>query len=466
VTVEIARGATPRARAAGGLAWLAVPALCLVALLAPALWNHYPLLQYDTGGYLARWYEGYLVPSRSTVYGLYLHLGEGRHFWPQIVLQSAAAIWMVALTWRIARLPRSPWRFALMFVALALTTALPFLASTLLTDVFAGLGVLAMHLMIFHRNALGRWERFGLFALVTFAAATHSATLAVLLAVLAFAALRLLRSKSGELWVLVPSGGAIAAGAALLVLVNAAFSGQIAWTPGGFGIMFGRMLQDGIVKRYLDDHCPDTRLRLCPYRDELPQTADEFLWGYSIFNQLGRFNGLEAEMRFIVLHSIADYPAQQVTTAIVATADQLRLVATGYGTHDQIWHSYGIVERFIPAEVPAMRAARQQHGELNFDRINLVHVPVALGSIMLIFLMCGLAALFGRHNDISRMAATVAVAVLANAFVCGALSGPHDRYGSRLAWIATLVLMLAAWRRACDRRQGAATGVALPRRQS
>ena len=39
-------------------------------LLAPALWNGYPLLQWDTGGYLARWYEGYLVPSRSTVFGL------------------------------------------------------------------------------------------------------------------------------------------------------------------------------------------------------------------------------------------------------------------------------------------------------------------------------------------------------------------------------------------------------------
>ena len=45
-------------------------------LLAPALWNGYPLLQWDTGGYLARWYEGYLVPSRSTVFGLYLHFGE------------------------------------------------------------------------------------------------------------------------------------------------------------------------------------------------------------------------------------------------------------------------------------------------------------------------------------------------------------------------------------------------------
>src|SRR5947208_7533945 len=45
---------------------LAAALVCLVGLLAPALWNGYPLLQYDTGGYLARWYEGYLVPSRST----------------------------------------------------------------------------------------------------------------------------------------------------------------------------------------------------------------------------------------------------------------------------------------------------------------------------------------------------------------------------------------------------------------
>ena len=55
---------------------LAAALVCLVGLLAPALWNGYPLLQYDTGGYLARWYEGYLVPSRSTVFGLFLHLGE------------------------------------------------------------------------------------------------------------------------------------------------------------------------------------------------------------------------------------------------------------------------------------------------------------------------------------------------------------------------------------------------------
>src|SRR6478752_4221418 len=56
----------PRWIAAGG-SWL--------LLQAPALWNGFPLLQYDTGGSLARWYEGTLVPSRAVVYGLMLNAG-------------------------------------------------------------------------------------------------------------------------------------------------------------------------------------------------------------------------------------------------------------------------------------------------------------------------------------------------------------------------------------------------------
>jgi hypothetical protein len=38
------------------------------------------------------------------------------------------------------------------------------------------------------------------------------------------------------------------------------------------------------------------------------------------------------------------------------------------------------------------------------------------------------------------MAATFSLALLANAFVCGVLSNPHDRYGARIVWIATLAV--------------------------
>jgi len=73
--------------------WIAAVAVPLM-LIAPALWNGYPLLQYDTGGYLARWYEGYLVPSRSTVFGLYLHFGENSHFWINLGVQALATLWI------------------------------------------------------------------------------------------------------------------------------------------------------------------------------------------------------------------------------------------------------------------------------------------------------------------------------------------------------------------------------------
>src|SRR5262249_20512955 len=136
-----------------GASDLAATFTCLIALLAPALWNGYPLLQFDTGGYLARWYEGYLVPSRSTVFGLFLHLGEGLDFWPELALQAGCTIWVIRLVLRVFGLD-GPWRSVMTVIGLSLVTALPFLSSMLLTDVFAGLAVLALYLLIFHRSNL------------------------------------------------------------------------------------------------------------------------------------------------------------------------------------------------------------------------------------------------------------------------------------------------------------------------
>jgi hypothetical protein len=132
-----------RARMAeSGLVWAAAIAIP-VLLVAPAIWNGYPLLQYDTGGYLARWYEGYLVPSRSTVFGLYLHFGEGSSFWINLGIQALATFWILQLTLRVLGMAE-PLRLLGIGIVLALTTTLPWLASMLLTDIFAGLSVLAL----------------------------------------------------------------------------------------------------------------------------------------------------------------------------------------------------------------------------------------------------------------------------------------------------------------------------------
>jgi hypothetical protein len=240
--------------------------------------------------------------------------------------------------------------------------------------------------------------------------------------------------------------GALALGAVLLVGANYAVAGRLAWTPGGIALSFGRMLQDGIVARYLADRCPDPRLRLCQHRDELPNDADVFFWGEGLFDRLGRFEGLGEEMHLIVIESLRDYPLQQAKSAAVAAARQLVHVSSGEGVLNTLWHTYAIIEKTSPSAVPAMRGARQQRDGIDFAALNHVHVPVALGAMLLLLPMMALGLRHARFVKPGLLAATVTLALLANALVCGVLANPHDRYGARLAWLAPLVVLLAAAR--------------------
>jgi hypothetical protein len=165
--------------------WALAILLSIALLSAPAVWNRFPLLQYDTGGYLARWYEPYLVPSRAVVYGLILNAGASLSFWPVVLGQSALTVWVIALILRTHGLGGRPELLAGIVAALSVVTTLPWLTAILLTDIFAGLAVLALYLLLLRAESLGRGERIGLAALIAVSAATHSATFAVLLALLA-----------------------------------------------------------------------------------------------------------------------------------------------------------------------------------------------------------------------------------------------------------------------------------------
>jgi hypothetical protein len=431
---------------------VAAASAATLMLLAPALWNGFPLVEHDTGGYLARWFEGTLEVSRSTVYGLYLVALGRPDFWPAVVVQAGLTVWVLALVLRAHKLGHRPLLLVGTVALLSIATTLPWIASILLTDIFAGLGVLALYLLVLQAETLMRWERAALVVLAGFSAATHSATLAVMLGLLAAAAvIALLGRRLSAMAGLVPTGGigrgvaALALGPIMLLAANYAVAGQLAWTPGGIALSFGRMLQDGIVARFLADHCPDPRFKLCDHRDELPNDADEYFWGQSIFDRLGRFEGLNDEMRTIVLESLRDYPLWQIEAAASAVVRQLLAVRTGEGVLNSNWHTYAIVERFTPSALPAMRAARQQKGELDFKLVNQVHVPVALASMVLLLVVIALALRQPRFADLGALAAVAGIALLANAVVCGVLANPHDRYGVRLVWIATLVIALLPW---------------------
>ena len=151
-------------------------------------------------------------------------------------------------------------------------------------------------------------------------------------------------------------------------------------------------------------------------------------------------------MSFIVLRSVAEYPAWQAKAAAIGTAQQLVHVATGEGTDGWLGHTYGIVERYIPAQLKPMRAAQQQRWHFDFTVINYIHVPIALASMLLAVILFGHGLRRRPLDDLTLLAGTVSFALLGNAFICAVISGPHDRYGARMAWLATMVVLIAAFR--------------------
>jgi len=426
--------------------WALAIVVCLLCLMGPALWNGFPLMEWDTGGYLARWYDHTLVINRAVPYGLLLNLGSGLAFWPVLIVQSLLTVWVLALLLRVHGLGHRPLLLTAIVAGLSTLTTLSWLTSIMLTDIFCGLGVFATYLLLLRSDRLGTWEKRGLFLLLAFSASTHSATLGVCMGLLIVAAIlsRFDRKR-------VPSAklaGGVAALALSIVLVfgtNYLVAQRLAWTPGGFGIAFGRMLQDGLVKKYLDEHCPDPDLRLCRYKDQMQQDADQFFWHDPLFEQkLGGFNGLGPEMERIVLGATADYPLLQLKTAIVASARQLVAVRTGEGVEDTLWHTYLVIRDHQPQWLPAMNAARQQqHPPISFTGVNMVHYPLALLAMALLPIIFLLAWVEVLPAPLAELTGTAMLALLGNAVICGAISNPHDRYGARIGWIAAFVALLA-----------------------
>ena len=249
-----------------------------------------------------------------------------------------------------------------------LLTALPWLADILLTDIFAGLAVLALYLLVLRPETLERWERVALFALIAFAAATHSATLAVLLALLwRRLARRAVRSAAWFRW---PASAA--ASSRWCSALRCSFAAN--YVVAGPHRLDARRHRAPVRPHAAGRHRralsrrPLSRSALAavrPSRGAARPTPTCSSGATSVFDQLGRFEGLERRDA----HDRARKPA-----CVSVAADQGGARRHGRATRHgrapvrrehrdlaHLRHDRDITRRH---SARAMHAARQQKGEL------------------------------------------------------------------------------------------------------
>lgn len=421
-----------------------------VITLGVAIWNGFPIIFYDTGAYLLEGLGWVFLPERSPVYSLFLKLGgAGISLWFVAILQAAMTAFIMVETIRVAS-PRTALAVAVgATAALAITTGLPWYAGQIEPDCFAPLAVLGLYVLAFGPPDRSLWRSCLLVGVSALSIGAHTSHFLLGVALL----LALLGWRAGKAlgWLaawsrprLAMPALSCALGLVLILASNFAFTGQVFVSRAGPAFVFARLLQDGIVMRLLDDTCPQSHYRLCAYKDVLPRTAVQWLWGRgSPFFKLNRFTGTNAESSRIIWDSLKRYPLLQIEDAAADAADQFVTFRTGDQIEAQEWVLSQPFEQLIPSQMRPYMAARQQHDRIDFRSINRVHVPVAWLSLVGIIAALGIA-IRRRERDHALFLGFVFCGLVANAVICGALSNPHDRYQSRLIWLAPFALVLIA----------------------
>ncbi|HLY07505.1 MAG TPA: hypothetical protein VKR31_17295 [Rhizomicrobium sp.] len=414
--------------------------LLVPLLLLPAIWNRFPFIYYDTGAYLFEGLTGRFIPERAAVYSLFLRFsGAATSLWIIAILQALMSAFLMTQCAR-AVAPAMRWPVLLLIGAgLVVTTSVPWYVGEIEPDCFTALLVLALYLLAFHLAALGFWRGIVVATIGALSIAVHPSHL--VLAVILFLTLLLLRVTALRPRLIAP-GLTFAAGLVLVLAGNYDFTKQIFISRAGAPFLFARMLQDGIVMRLLDETCPRSGYRLCTYKNELPPTADGYLWTpHSPFFALGHFQGTAAESARIVRAALIRYPLLQLGDALNDAVAQFVRFGTGEGFEPQEWVLKPVFTHLVPQQMPAYLSARQQQGMISFHLIKPWETAVGFLALAGLIAMIVLAV---RAKQTSRVSLPVFVlaALIGNAIVCGTLSGPHDRYQSRLMWLAPFAVVL------------------------
>ncbi len=429
------------------VAWSLAASGMIAAMLAPAIWNGFPIIFPDTGGYFTAPMVQQMANGRSALYGLFLYLGIPLSFWPSVVVQAALMAWLVAVTLRVNGLGGRPYLALGIVALLCIGTSLPWFAGQLMPDILFPAAALALYLLAYADAALARWERWLLGAVVAFAMASHMAAAGMAVAVIAAMALTHIRRLALPRARIALAAASVAAGIALCPVSNLLLTGHFAFTPGGSSFLFGRLVEDGMITRYLKDHCPDLTIRLCAYQNEIQEDADSWLWwGASPLYKMGGWAAYEPEASRIIHDTLTEYPLAHAATAIDAAFTQFFSFQTEVGIDDNGPARWAF-EEFLPQLYPALLAARQQADPFDVEPLNVVHLPVAYFSLAALALAMLLRRRLGLSDRTYALCLVLLAALAANAIICGVFSHPVDRYQSRLVLLAPFVVAIIAARR-------------------
>lgn len=409
--------------------------------------------------------------SRSVFYsilsGLANQLGIFEAVLAVNVMALIASVWLLAgIVRRTAATALTTAGLACLPLIVASLGALPFYAAYLMPDLMTPVMIIVFATLAAFHQVMSKGELFAAFLLGSLAIISHLSNLGIgALMVLGVAVVSLAQTRVR--WWFAPM--------IVAAVVGVGFGQQIvlrlaAEKADGSAVVIkpfitARLIEDGPGYDWLSTHCPDAAVRTCALWAALQLSDDPYRLTAShiVFEtskRLGSFRLMnEADQK-----AVAD---EQTAFFKTVLRDQPVAVTLALLHNTFIQSAKTAIDMTLPSDQVIAHNARVagaitgplSHGRLTSDLRwvgnvtrgqNILYVG-ALAVVLTLLLLPG-----GLSKSLRAFAVAILLGLLANAFVCGAISQPATRYGARVIWLlpmlATLMLMAASQRRAEDRR--------------
>ena len=398
--------------------------------------------------------------TRSPFYSMWLYsVASAFTLWGVLIAQAAAVAWII---WRVGIHAARACRFRVGLAITALSTfgaSAWFVVGFVMPDIYAAVAVLCVALLFAYADRMSYLELVGLAALLGASAAFHPTHLVVAVA-LTFAGLGatcFLRSQGRPLRsrALITTTSALGLAIALQFVFDTTARAVLGTSPKRPPLLTARVIADGPGRLYLDSVCPKTdTFLICDYRNRSFETPGEFLWSPGgMFQALPieqRLRLIEEEPRFVTAVAV-HYPLGVLKAAVSNAAEQFVLVwpneawgDPGEWFSEPAWTGADFFEvaPFLHLCVANLGSCVPALPKALIASSVVITVLLSFGVIVAHFVAARRSTTGTRENHAYQRSVVFALLILlglvANAVICGALSGPYTRYQTRVAWLAVV----------------------------
>ncbi len=400
-----------------------------------------------------------IMLGRSVFWGTLLYIGSPSGFWLTVFLQSLSVVTFIALILRHIGLP--VWRWILpLSVALALTSDAGFYASFLMPDVYAGIALFSMAVLLSTTTKSSPRSTSLWFALLLWCFLSHD-SLWMLggLALVTASAVNLLRRNWSNRSACFTIAAAILCALVTQKAIALGIQKVTHQEPLRFPLLEARLIADGPGTQYLKQTCPQNQFAACKFVSKYPLTSQDFMYCAAPECSAYETAGYETRRRISneqirLFLAVARFDPLGLAASILRNAGRellhFPLSEFSYNSGEKLQMQLTFPEPVI-AKIQASPAFQNAWPEQAVSTF----FSLAVSAFAAWILFSSLRRPSRLHRELALGGLWTLALVVGNALICGGVSDFFARYQARVIWTIPLAGLLIAASQWNNRRAAA-----------